>query len=177
MRSALLIGPVAFLAALVAPACSNATDEVVGGEPLPVIANMAKCSAKGPACSTWSYLYDCYFGPVGIAGCSAQSQCHTSASGTGAQLGYGFVCGATAETCWQGMTGMSGGLPLASNAADPTMSLLYTALHKSTVAKITALSNNMPLMNPMNTTVPAFTFQPADLDCITGWIAAGAKND
>jgi hypothetical protein len=52
---------------------------------------------------TWSDLYICYFGPQGKASCTAQGSCHGNASQTGASTS-GFVCGASKEACWRGMT-------------------------------------------------------------------------
>jgi hypothetical protein len=52
---------------------------------------------------TWTDLYTCYFGPTGKANCSAQGGCHTSLN-TSAAVIAGFVCGATKEDCWWGMT-------------------------------------------------------------------------
>jgi hypothetical protein len=173
MRHALLLFPLLLVAAA---ACSNATDEVVGGEPLPVIASMAQCSATGPACFTWTYLYNCYFGPTGAASCSAQSECHASSGSLGAQVGYNFVCGSTADTCWHGMTGSSPPI-VPKGATNPTKTLFYSAIHKSSVANVTSMSNNMPLMNYANPTQPAYTFTPSDLACIEGWITAGAQED
>jgi hypothetical protein len=177
MRVALLAFGVAFAA------CTNATGEVVGGQPLPVIASIAECSATGAACSSWTYLYNCYFGPTGAAGCSAQSQCHASTAGLG-YLSSGFLCGPTAATCWQGMTGAT--VPLGnpilvrvsdSGATDP---YLLSTLHKSTgstaPAGVVEASNNMPLMS-VDTQAPAATFMAPDLACIAGWIKAGAPED
>ncbi|MGO9835329.1 MAG: hypothetical protein ACLP1X_14040 [Polyangiaceae bacterium] len=172
MRPALLVVP---LAAVAAVACSNATDGVVGGEPLPVIASMAQCSETGPACSTWTYLYNCYFGPTGAAGCSAQANCHATAGGLGGSIS-GFVCGPTAETCWHGMTSTGAPIPVLKGVTTLSKTFLYTALHKSTGA-VTMTENNMPLMTPTNPTQPAYTFTSADLACIGGWIAAGAPEN
>jgi len=137
---------------------------------------MLECSQTGPACSTWTYLYDCYFGPLGLANCSAQSQCHASIDGLGAQLGYGFVCGPTSDTCWKGMTLTSAPALVPKVVPDPTKTFLYTALHKTTGTPAT-LANNMPLESPGNPTIPAYTFTPAELACIVDWMKAGAKED
>lgn len=166
-----------------AAACSNATDDVVGGEPLPVIASMAQCSATGAACSTWTYLYNCYFGPTGAAGCSAQGVCHASTGGLG-YLSSGFLCGPTADTCWKGMTGVTvpTGNPILvrTSSGGATNAYLLATLHKSTVPNpppgVTEAADNMPLMN-VDTQAPAATFMPSDLECIAGWTKAGAPED
>jgi len=170
MRPALLLPSIAALAAV---ACING--EVTGGEALSVIANVSECSTTGDACFTWQYLYACYFGPTGVAGCSGQSNCHGSATSLGAETGY-WVCGATSDACWQGMTTGMPGLPtLVRSGVAPTQTVLYSALHKST-GKVASAANNMPLAS-IDTQLPSYTFTPSDLACIEGWIKAGAKND
>jgi hypothetical protein len=52
---------------------------------------------------TWTDLYTCYFGPTGKANCSAQAGCHVTPNTVAASIG-GFVCGATKDDCWFGMT-------------------------------------------------------------------------
>jgi|SRR5579863_414133 len=155
-------------------ACING--EVTGGEALPVIAT-TECSATGPACFTWQYLYTCYFGPTGVAGCSAQgNNCHGTAASVGANSGY-WVCGPTSDTCWQGMTTGMPALPtlVRSGVTDPTQTVLYSAIHKST-GTVAAAANNMPLAS-IDSQLPSYTFTPSDVACIAGWIKAGAKND
>jgi hypothetical protein len=171
MRPALVLPTVVALAAV---ACISG--EVTGGEALPVIASMTDCSATGDACFTWKYMYGCYFGPTGAAGCSAQSTCHGSPTSLGAVTGY-WVCGATSDSCWQGMTTGMPGLPtlVRSGVTDATKTVLYSALHKST-GTVASAANNMPLAN-IDSQLPSYTFTPSDLACISGWIAAGAKND
>jgi hypothetical protein len=141
-----------------------------------VIADVAQCTDMGAACSTWTYLYNCYFGPVGHANCSAQSQCHASSSSTGTQLGYGFECGSTSDTCWKGMTVNSAPPLVPTVVSDPKTTILYTALHKTT-GMATPLANNMPLKTAVDFTDSAYSFTPAQLACIEGWLKAGAKED
>lgn len=93
-------GPLAVLAVLVAAcACGcDATGGEQGGQPLAP----DPCDAtKGG--HTWTDLYTCYFGPQGKANCSAQAGCHVSVNSYAASIS-GFVCGATKEDCWYGMT-------------------------------------------------------------------------
>ena len=93
-------GPLSVLLALVATcACGcNATGAEQGGQALAP----DPCDAtKGG--HTWTDLYTCYFGPQGKANCSAQAGCHVSPNTYAATIS-GFVCGATKEDCWFGMT-------------------------------------------------------------------------
>ncbi|HEX8790427.1 MAG TPA: hypothetical protein VF765_05705 [Polyangiaceae bacterium] len=93
-------GLVSVLLALVAAfACGcNATGAEQGGQALAP----DPCDAtKGG--HTWTDLYTCYFGPQGRANCSAQAGCHVTPNSYAASIS-GFVCGATKEDCWFGMT-------------------------------------------------------------------------
>jgi hypothetical protein len=158
------------IAVLGAVACIGG--EVTGGEALPVIADMPDCTATGSACSTWTYLYACYFGPTGHANCSAQSGCHVSAASTG-YLESLFMCGTTSDQCWTSMTGTS--MLVHEPVTKFAMTNLNAALHKS--AAVTSTGNNMPLENVDNLVNSAYLFTPADLACIGGWVTAGGKND
>jgi hypothetical protein len=89
----------ALLALVAACACGcNATGGEQGGQALAP----DPCDAtKGG--HTWTDLYTCYFGPTGKANCSAQAGCHVTVNTVAASLS-GFVCGASREDCWFGMT-------------------------------------------------------------------------
>ncbi len=92
---------------------------LVGGSLLAGLSTVTACDATGstsggeallgdPCTSAtlghrWQDLYGCYFGPSGKASCTAQGFCHGASQQTGA-LSSGFVCGATRESCWQGIT-------------------------------------------------------------------------
>jgi hypothetical protein len=83
----------------------------------------------------------------------------------------GFVCGITAESCWQGMTQAQAGHPPLvprGGAADATTTPLWQALYKGPPAG--TMSNNMPQ-------TLAFTFSTSDLAAIRGWIEAGAPDN
>ncbi len=174
-------------AVVLGAACTDATGAVQGGEPLQEAASLGEGGSGG---TTWTSLYQDYFGPSGSAGCAASAQCHQSASGIGAQTS-GFVCGASKDECWQGMTqgiGLdAGGLfcPIVclgtcaqtSQACptDPTQQQLWSGLHKSGGGGL----NNMPCGNPTicSASASTYTFTSDDLARIQAWIQAGAPND
>jgi hypothetical protein len=119
----------------------------------------------------WQDLYAAYFGSTGLASCSQlPGSCHRSASDLGVPTSA-FVCGATSDACWQGMTqGQPGRTPLVpSGVTDPTRTPLWAALYKGAPAGGT-MSNNMP----QNL---SYTFSPSDLARIGAWIGDGAPNN
>jgi hypothetical protein len=77
--------------------CSDATGSVRGGEPLTID------PCQDHTGSTWTDLYACYFGPAGRASCGGVGGCHGSPADYGST--YGFICGATQESCYKGFTG------------------------------------------------------------------------
>ena len=190
MRSAVPIRRVALALLLVTTGCDDATGFVQGGEAL---------TSEAGCTPTWTGLYATYFGPSGQASCTAQSSCHGAASQSGAQTS-GFVCGATKESCWEGMTrginpvdaggvfcpivcveADAGGAGCPQNSTfacptDPTQQSLYTDLHK---AKASGL-NNMPCGGNL-IECPAsgstYTFTSDDLACISTWIQQGAQDN
>jgi hypothetical protein len=92
----------ALLALVAACACGcNATGGEQGGQAL--APDPCDAANKDGGGHTWTDLYTCYFGPTGKANCSAQAGCHVSMNSVAATLS-GFVCGATKEDCWFGMT-------------------------------------------------------------------------
>jgi hypothetical protein len=120
----------------------------------------------------WQDLYATYFGPTGRANCSqARGACHTSESDLGFATS-GFVCGATRDSCWQGMTqGLDAGYPVLvpAGATDPATTPLWEALYKGAPSG-GAMNNNMP--QTLN-----YTFSASDLARISAWIRNGALND
>jgi hypothetical protein len=167
-------------------ACSDATGGVKGGDPVGPIADAVICSAPDANCATWSYLYVCYFGPVGVAGCSGGGLCHGNPGDTGAQQS-GFVCGSTKDECWQGMTHSTGInyatlVPKGFRGIDGTQ--LWNVLHKEgTSTKNNLLTDNMPLsgigspsLDVLNSPA-SYSFTEADKACLDGWVKAGAKDD
>jgi hypothetical protein len=176
-------------------ACSDATGSLQGGQqkPLPTDIGSSGTGSSGassgssggssgtaPPAATWTNLYALYFGNSATGGCgSTKVICHQAAGDSGAtvalvnasgQMGpaSGFVCGTTASSCYAGMMAATPPLVLASDAANPTMALLYRALFTGGVAGAT--SDNMP-----ETQLYAFT--PSDLALIAQWIKNGALNN
>jgi hypothetical protein len=174
-------------AVLAAVGCSDATGGVAGGDQIGAIADV-HCSATGAACATWSYLYQCYFGPSGIAGCSARGLCHGHSGDQGAQIG-GFLCGGSKDGCWQGMThpmpGFATLVPSTPMRFDQTQ--LWNVLHKEgkpgVPEKNNLLFDNMPLSGMATQTLSeldslaSYTFTDADKACLEAWWNAGAKDD
>ncbi len=67
-------------------------EEVDAGVDVPLV-----CDAPVPPEVTWSYLYATYFGPNTPGHCG-NSGCHDPPLGHG-----GWICGATADSCYHGM--------------------------------------------------------------------------
>jgi hypothetical protein len=139
--------------------CVSATETVTGETPLLV----DPCQGGGAnAGNRWQDLYACYFGPSGQASCGSRNGCHGAPDQLGARASN-FVCGPTAEACWNGVTAAfipKGGLTDAGITAKETV--LYGTLRKS---------DGTGLM-PLNST---YVFQPADLVRIADWIEQGAQ--
>jgi hypothetical protein len=114
--------------------------------------------------STWTDLYRDYFGPTGLASCTALSNCHGASTQTGA-TNSGFVCGNTKDECFLGITAPLSIVP-EGGTATPEQTTLYIALRKAPPNRGGAMPRNS-----------AFAFCPSDLMRIEGWIAAGAAND
>jgi hypothetical protein len=134
---------------------SQATGSIQGGESL--AAPTVDCKQTGTACSTWTYLYACYFG--------------TSASG--------FVCGSTKNDCWQGMTlGENPNLPTLVHTNKAPSQYLYGVLYQDGTDGGVS-SNNMPTSSAVLLSAPPVMpgFTKAEMACIKGWVAAGAQND
>lgn len=156
--------------------------EVTGGEALPVIADIPDCTQTGAACSTWTYLYACYFSTSSphTGGCSAQgTSCHGS-GGFGASES-GFVCGPTSDTCWHGITSASFGFGVSVQLKDggaATDTNLLIALHSKSTQPVGTTGNNMPLKS-LDAVPPesSYLFTSDDLACINGWVKAGAPEN
>jgi hypothetical protein len=174
-RPYLLVASAVF--ALGSVACIGSPEPVSGEEGLfdasPPVAPESDggTTTMGPSCApdggaTWSDLYRDCFGPD-HASCG-QPNCHGSMSDPGFQSS-GFVCGATQETCFAGITAMnsivpSGGTPGNTSAATGTS--LYQNIRKAPPN----VGGSMPKMS-------TFAFTQADLDRISTWIVDGAKDD
>jgi hypothetical protein len=190
LRSAVPIRTIALALLLLTTGCADATGSVQGGQAL---------TSDEAGAATWTGLYADYFGPSGQASCTAQSSCHGSASELGAQES-GYVCGATKESCWQGMTlglnpidaggvfcpivcigAAAGGAgcpqdPTTTCPTDPTQQSLYTDLHKTKASGL----NNMPCggnLMSCPSSESTYTFTSDDLARISTWIQQGAQDN
>jgi hypothetical protein len=165
--------------------CDSATGHVTGGE---YLVGAGDASSGG---ATWTALYDDFFGPNGEASCTAQETCHGDVNQNGAALS-GFVCGASKEDCWSGMTfGVNqdaGGLPpiVEPGTTDFAKTLLHTSLHQGTSGDNTycamsaqAFACNMPCGNPPTCSAggASYTFTTDDLARITTWVQQGALDN
>jgi hypothetical protein len=118
---------------------------------------VAACGIDTASTPTYTELFDRYFAP-GTRGHCANDACHN-----GAKYNI-WLCGATKDTCYQGMAGPDARLintanPAASQIADPKNSPL-------------SWINPNGLM-PYDAAGPF----PDGRDAILAWIAAGARND
>jgi len=108
----------------------------------------------------WDDLYASYFGPDGVASCTAQTVCHGNPAQTGAHAS-GFICGTTSASCWQSL---SSALIGADGTKGLTSTYLYTVLRKSDG------TGTMPYQS-------SYTFQPEDLARINSWVESGSPDD
>lgn len=151
-------------------AACDATGVERGGDPLVV----DPCDATNGG-HTWQDLYICYFGPTGKAGCAGTAQCHGDPSQAGAITPPGFfVCGATRESCWYGMThancpdaALPGTCRAAVTGTDATSTVLWGRLRGASGPG----AHNMPNSSG------AYTFTSDDLARISAWIQEGAQDN
>jgi hypothetical protein len=115
--------------------------------------------------ATFTDLYRDFFGPMGLATCSARSICHVP-GGQGAQLS-GYECYPDQVGCWTSMTSAGLTTSIVPDGGTPEDTLLYRILRK---APPTPGSGPMPRNS-------SFAFCPNDLARITAWIDAGAPNN
>jgi hypothetical protein len=167
----------AIASALGLAACANATGEIQGGELLSDGGSAADpVDVPDVGAVTWTDLYDSYFGPSAPASCTAVANgCHLSLGDLGAQ-GSGYVCGATKDSCWSGIT--SSAIPMSfsppvptGGSTSPTATILYKSLHPLNVQT----AGQMPLMAPDGGN--GYEFTALDLARIAAWIDQGAAND
>jgi hypothetical protein len=129
-----------------------------------------QCPGASPQ-GQWSDLYRCYFGATGIANCGQSDSCHQTSAGVGTESS-GFVCGQTADSCWQGMTSSSASdmspiVPTDGGPSDVTTVTLWSALRKTSGQGLSDMPN-------APTTV---VFTATDMARIAAWIQRGAPND
>jgi hypothetical protein len=154
------------LALALAVACS-ADGDVKGGDASADVAKVPNeasadvgpgdggCTTTG---ATWTELYTLYFGPTGKGQCGKQVGCHLdNATGGGAF----WTCGASKETCYQGMQNNV----IKCNAAASRMpDILRKASEPFAPGKMPADPTSV-------------TYDENDIAKISSWINAGAKND
>jgi hypothetical protein len=166
MASWLRVASLAVVA--LASACVNASSDTQGGEfkfdaapPMPPVNNViSNCG------STFTDLYNDFFGPTGSASCLGNGNCHGGTDTAGTVGSGGYECAPDKDGCYKGM--IAGGLIEPGNAAqtsNPESALLYAIIRKPDGTGI------MPK-------IPASrVFSPSELKCITTWIAGGAPNN
>jgi hypothetical protein len=181
MRLAYAVLPIALLTFGALAACGNAPGTVQGGEALfpPPI----DCTPSASLCGTWTHMYGCYFGPQAAnGGCAGSSgECHATSAGTGAGKS-GFVCGATQASCWGGMTTSTSSTdaPLADPSMKSATPLILALYKKGTTPPATDTDDNMPTSSfggPPVMNANWAGFEPADVQCVEDWVAAGAPNN
>jgi hypothetical protein len=157
-------------------ACADATGEIQGGELLSDGGSAAPVDVPDVGTVTWTDLYDSYFGPTAPSSCTAVTNgCHMSLGDLGAQ-GSGYVCGATKDSCWTGMTSsaipasFSPAVPMGGSTS-PMATILYKSLHPIGVQT----GGQMPLSAADGG--DGYEFTPLDLARIAAWIDQGAAND
>ena len=169
---------IAILAAAGVGGCAVATGEIRGGELLSDAGSGSTTTTNDlpdVGTVTWTGLYDSYFAPTAQASCTAiAGECHGSVTELGA-IGSGYVCGATKDSCWAGIT--SSALPRfpapvpVGGSTSPTTTTLYKALHPVGVNN----AGQMPLSSADGGV--GYQFTRLDLARIAAWIDQGAAND
>jgi hypothetical protein len=113
-------------------------------------------AADAPALATlpptWTSVYGALLGP-GTPGHCGNAGCHATRRG-------GFTCGATKDTCYQGLVDGS-----QINLKDPSLSPIID----TTASPLTWFGGTMPQDN-LGPNADAATL-------VKAWVAAGAKND
>jgi len=190
LGSAVTIRRIAFALLLLVMACTDATGVVQGGQAL---ISCGGDAAAGAEPTTFTALYQDFFGPCGQTSCSALSTCHGSANMVGANIS-GFVCGSTKEQCWEGMTmgippDAGGVFPaiITPGLTDPTTTIFYKSLREAPPSpnnplcssKTATSSCNMPCGDPplCHPNTATYTFTASDLARISTWLQQGAQDN
>ncbi|MFO0679335.1 MAG: hypothetical protein U0169_22600 [Polyangiaceae bacterium] len=158
------------LAATSVLACS-ASGEVSGGEArfdaaapvAPVSDGGVKALANPDGGTTWTAVYEDYFKPGTVTGCSGDGACHGDANQPGAQ-NSAFVCNTDKGACRASLLGDSA-LVVAGDAENSI--LVKVELRQVGPAGEFGF---MPKR-------PRAVFAPSDIARIKTWIAGGAKDD
>jgi hypothetical protein len=122
--------------------------------------------ADAAADITWTSLYADFFGAAAPGpACSGDvGKCHGGVSDPGSAASA-FICGATKDACYNGLTSKAAGLV---DTGNPLGSVLLSVLRHSENG---ILWGNEP-RGPQ-----AYSFSAASMKRIADWIAAGAKNE
>ncbi len=161
------------LAATLASGCTDATGTVRGGELLLVDQTMnAACAAD--AGDTWTSLYGCYFGPTGKASCAALPECHGLATGLGGS--FGFVCGPTQESCYEGFTHFPFGSDAGAALSAGTIRRNYLRAPGNLGTMPCNPSSGAVICSPSDPG-NAYAFTRDDIARIDAWIDGGAQNN
>lgn len=154
------------VAGAAASGCAKASGDIIGGDALfDATAPAAAGIDAGPLGSGHSFdeLYADYFGNPARASCAGSGSCHGADNQRGAQ-DSSFVCPAgDKDACYTSLVSRAADLV---NAGDPTTSVLLTKV----LRRADGTGGNMPQS-------PGYAFTVTDLQRISDWIAAGAKND
>jgi hypothetical protein len=116
---------------------------------------------------TWSSLYHDYFGASGAANCTNSGACHGSAGGTGFKATQYLCPPCDPVGCYMGIVSQTTEPVFLAPGAPFDQTNLYTFLRKDVDAMMSGI---MPLDSN-------YTFGASDLQRISDWVAAGAKND
>jgi hypothetical protein len=153
MRTLLFAAAVMGLAALTG--CSSASPSgSTGTHPADAGADDAAevVDTAAPLPATWTAVYGAYFAS-GTPGHCGNAGCHATTRG-------GFRCGATKDTCYQGLVNAS-----LISVVDPATSLISDAQS----SPLAWFGGNMPQDNPGPNADAAAALK--------AWVVAGAKND
>ncbi len=173
-----------FALAVTAVGCSDASGQVVGGQPIllssPPPASTSdsgmqtsplpvECQPGGAnAGNTWTDLYTCYFGPTSLGNCAGSpGGCHASLQDPGG-LVSGFQCPPDVASCYAGIVGATSIVPM-GGATDATTTTLYQALRMSDGT--CSAGACMPL-SPLSV-----VFEASDFARISAWITGGAPQN
>jgi hypothetical protein len=179
-RAPQLIVSLVVAACVASVACTDAGGHVTGGD-LKFDASTSTVDA-GPdpdiglgTGTTFTDLYNDYFGPMGRAKCSGNGACHGSSSQPGAVASGGYICPDTG-----GDAGTNGTIKaqcrasmISSGIITPGMpfdqSYMHNVIRKAT--KTAGDENNMPR------TPFTYTFSDTSVARINAWVMGGAPDN
>lgn len=174
------------LACAGASACADASGDVKGGElrpgydaaaPVPLEVPITEPTYADAPPASWRGLYRDFFGQRADASCAGNGTCHAAAGNPGAKVSN-FVC-ADLDGCYQSLRTAKDPDPRVSSralvedadVAKPAGAYLFSVIRYRTPDGVSVENRGMPLL-PRD-----YAFNPAAIDRMQAWIAAGAKND